>query len=154
MRFTVWPTHKSTSSNLINTVLENEKKEYFMPNISLLALYFPPERILFTSFPIFNFSNIHFNVVYIFEYSFIQERSTPKFFTNSLPTLFELHVQAIIASETQHNKCRMLLTLKAKIKFWPITVHNSKNVPESSWLMGFLYFLMSFDIAFALIWVL
>ena len=71
-----------------------------MPNVSLLALYFPPDRILFTSFPIFNFSNIRFNVVYVFEYSFMQERSKPKFSTTSLPTLFDLHVQVIIASET------------------------------------------------------
>jgi len=37
-----------------------------MPNVSPLALYFPRERILFTSFPIFNFSNIHFTLVYVF----------------------------------------------------------------------------------------
>jgi hypothetical protein len=153
MHFTVWRTYNATSSNLINTLLENGKKEYFMPNGNQLAPYFLPERILFMSFPIFSFSNIHFNVVYVFLIFFYS-------WTNHTKILYQFLAYSIQAAYPGHH-CLLkfntisagIYCLKMKIKFWLITGHNFRMLPESSWFIGVLYFFMLFDIAFPLIWV-
>jgi hypothetical protein len=150
MRFTVWPTHKAASSNLINTLLENEKKEYFMPKRKPTRTLSPPPPKEFFSRP-FPYLISLISILMLFkssEYFFF--RNDPH--QNSLPIPCLLCSSYISSSslfpKLQYNKCRVLLTQRGKIKFWPIRVHNSRTLPESSWLIRLLYFVMSFDIAF------